>query len=125
MAGDVSKISLRVPTPARIYDYLLGGKDNFEVDRAAAARLMDAIGADHARDVVWETRRFLWRVVEYLAGERVVYVDNDPIVFSHGQALLATNGDTAVITADMRRPEEILDHPDTRALIDFSRPVAV
>ncbi len=155
MAGDVSKIPLRVPTPARIYDYLLGGKDNFEVDRAAAARLMAGIGADHARNVVWENRRFLWRAVEYLTGEcgidqfidvgaglptmrntheiaqqaipgaRVMYVDNDPIVFSHGQALLATNGDTAVITADMRRPGEILDHPDTRALIDFSRPVAV
>lgn len=155
MAGEAGKAPTRVATPARIYDFLLGGKDNFEVDRAAGAKLMAGMGAEHARNVVWETRRFLWRAVDYLSREcgidqfidvgaglptvrntheiaqeanpdaRVVYVDNDPIVLSHGRALLAKNKATTVITADMREPYAILEHPDTRALIDFERPVAV
>jgi hypothetical protein len=155
MAGEVRKVLSQVPTPARIYDYLLGGKDNFEVDRAAAAKLMAGIGAGHTRNVVWENRKFLGRTVEYLArecgidqfidvgaglptmrntheiaheanrGARVVYVDNDPMVLSHGRALLVENGATTVVTADMRQPDAILDHPDTKALIDFTRPVAV
>jgi hypothetical protein len=56
---------------------------------------------------------------------RVVYVDNDPIVLSHGQALLAKNGNTAVVSADVREPERILEAPETRKLIDFSQPVAI
>ena len=106
------------PNVARIYDYLLGGKNNFAADRAAARRLIQAIPdiAAIARD----NRSFLGRVVRYLAIEggirqfldlgsglptqanvhelaqgvapdaRVVYVDNDPVVASHGQALLAS-----------------------------------
>ncbi len=55
----------------------------------------------------------------------MVYVDIDPIVLAHGHALLADNPNTTVITADMTRPEQVLSHPDTRRLIDFTRPLAV
>lgn len=142
------------PTPARMYDYYLDGKDNFEVDRAAVDALYTAIG-DLPKLAAWENRKFLWRAVEYLAGEagisqfldvgaglptarsthevaqqanpdaRVVYADNDPIVLSHGRALLTKDGNVTVVTADARDPASILDSPETTALIDFSRPVAV
>lgn len=142
------------PTPARMYDYYLGGKDNFEVDRAAVAAMGPKV-TDLLRNAAWENRRFLWRAVDYLSGEcgitqfidvgsglptvrsthevaqdanpdaRVVYVDNDPIVLSHGQALLAKNGNTAVVRADVRDPAGILEAPETQALIDFTKPVAI
>jgi SAM-dependent methyltransferase len=155
-AGDVDvEVPLGQPTPARMYDYFLGGKDNFEVDRAAADALIDKLGVEKTRFVAQENRRFLWRAVEYLAGEcgvsqfidvgaglptmrntheiaqavnpgaRVVYVDNDPIVLSHGRALLAEDGATAIVTADMREPDAILDAPKTKELIDFTRPVGI
>jgi SAM-dependent methyltransferase len=143
-----------VPSPARMYDYFLGGKDNFPADRAAGETVKAALGEVMSHDIVWENRRFLQRSVRYLSelgidqfidigtglptqgnvhevaqqiipDARVVYVDNDPIVLTHGRALLATNDTTTVITADMRDPEVILAHPELRALIDFSRPVAV
>ncbi|MGF7239021.1 MAG: SAM-dependent methyltransferase [Frankia sp.] len=142
------------PTPARMYDYFLGGKDNFKVDREAASKVDAALGRTMTFDIVWENRRFLQRATRWLAScgidqfidigaglptqgnvheiaqginpdARVVYVDNDPIVLAHGRALLATNQTTTVITADARSPREILTHGDTQALIDFSRPVAV
>lgn len=141
------------PTPARMYDYYLGGKDNFKVDRDAAEAVLAASGRTVAT-AAWENRRFLQRAVSFLVaagidqfidigaglptqgnvheiaqranpGAHVVYVDNDPIVLAYGRALLATNDSTRVITADMRRPEVILAHPDVEALIDFSRPIAV
>ena len=107
------------------------------------------------KNAAWENRRFVWRAVDYLAREcgvtqfidvgsglptvrsthevaqeinpdaRVVYVDNDPIVLSHSQSLLAKNGNTAVVSADVRDPESILNATETRQLIDFSKPVAV
>ncbi|WP_280455371.1 SAM-dependent methyltransferase [Nocardia brasiliensis] len=147
-------IPLGRPTAARMYDEALGGKDHFEVDRAANARLYELIGESRVRATAWENRRFLGRVVEYLSNEcgirqfldvgsglptvrntheialeanpdaRVVYVDIDPIVAAHGQALLRS-GTTRVITADMRDPASILDHPTTREMIDFRQPVAV
>lgn len=142
-----------VPSPARMYDYGLGGKDNFPADRAAAevglARFPDYLVA--ARD----NRQFLFRAVRFLARDagirqfldlgsglptthnvhqvaqlfqpdtRVVYVDNDPVVQAHGRALLATDDSTAVIAGDLLRPAEILAHPDTLQLLDFSAPAAV
>jgi hypothetical protein len=137
-----------------MYDYFLGGKDNFEVDREAAAKVDAALGRTVTYDVVWENRRFLQRATRWLAGvgidqfldigtglptqgnvheiakqviptPRVVYVDNDPIVAVHGRALLASDHTTTIITADARQPAGILTHPDTAALLDFSRPVAV
>ena len=142
------------PSPARIYDYLLGGKDNFEVDRQASEQLKATLGDVVTHGIVWENRRFLQRAVRFLAESgidqfidlgaglpaqgnvhqvaqeinpdvRVIYVDYDPIVLSHGRAILATNSTTSVINVDVRDPQGILDHPDTRALIDFSRPVAL
>ncbi|HLU97247.1 MAG TPA: SAM-dependent methyltransferase [Thermobifida alba] len=141
------------PTVARIYDYGMGGKDNFEVDRQAA--LLLARTSPEMLDVARENRLFLYRAVRYLARDAgirqfidmgsgmptrnnvhqvaqefqpdasVVYVDIDPIVLTHGRALLADNDTTTVITADMAEPEEILSHEDLRSLIDFDQPVAL
>jgi len=143
------------PTPARMYDYFLGGKDNFEVDREAARKVDAALGRTMTYDIVWENRRFQQRATRWLAAEagidqfldigaglptqgnvheiaqsvnpdaRVVYVDNDPIVLAHGRALLETNKSTTVVTADARRPAEVLSLRETKELIDFSRPVAL
>ncbi len=140
------------PNPARIYDYLLGGKDWFPADEAAAKELLALVPEAHAG--ARENRAFLGRVVRYLAREagirqfldvgtgmptqgnvhevahgvapnaRVVYVDNDPVVHVHANALLAEETTTAVL-ADLRQPYRILQHPKTRALLDFTRPLAV
>jgi SAM-dependent methyltransferase len=146
-------IDTTTPNVARIYDYLLGGKDNFAVDRAAAEQLMTAIPdvAAIARD----GRAFLGRAVRYLAAEagitqfldlgaglptqanvhevaqqytpgaRVAYIDNDPVVWTHGQALLATADSVVMVHGDLREPDSILRHPDVRRLLDLSEPVAV
>jgi hypothetical protein len=141
------------PTPARMYDYYLGGKDNFAVDREAAEQVLKA--APEVRVLATENRAFLGRSVRFLAAEagirqfvdvgtglptqgnvheiaqvvdpdaRVVYIDNDPIVRAHAKALLPSDGTTAVIEADMRDPEPILNHPDLHRLIRFDEPVAV
>jgi hypothetical protein len=137
-----------------MYDYYLGGKDNFKVDRDAIESI-DPRVSDVLKNAAWENRRFMWRAVDYLARERgitqfldigsglptvrsthevaqdanpdarVVYVDNDPIVLSHGQALLAKNGNTAVVGGDIRDAAAILAARETRDLIDFAQPVAV
>jgi hypothetical protein len=152
---DFSMQDLRTnrPTPARMYDYYLGGKDNFAVDREAAEQVLSA--APEVRLLATENRAFLGRAVRFLAAEagirqfvdvgtglptqgnvheiaqavdpaaRVVYVDNDPIVRAHAKALLPSDGTTAVIEADMRDPQPILDHPALRRLINFDEPVAV
>jgi hypothetical protein len=147
-----TEIDTDVPNPARIYDYLLGGKDNFPADRDVADQIL-AI-APVARDVVEDNRAFLGRAVRYLAGEagvrqfidlgsglptqgnvheiaqavapdaRVVYVDNDAMVVTHSRALLAGDN-TAAIQADLRQPERVLGHPEVRELVDFTRPVAL
>jgi len=146
-------IDTTTPNVARIYDYLLGGKDNFAADREAARQLIEAIPdvAAIARD----NRSFLGRVVRYLAtrggirqfldlggglptqanvhelaqgvapGARVVYVDNDPVVASHGRALLASGGQVGMVFGDLRDPAGILRHPDVLALLDLAQPVAV
>jgi SAM-dependent methyltransferase len=137
---------------ARIYDYLLGGKDNFASDRAAAEKLIEL--TPNIREGVQANRRFLSRAVRFLAeaGIRqfldigaglptqenvhqvvlraapessVVYIDNDPIVLSHGRALLADNGQTIVLDGDLREPEAILDDPRVSGHIDFDRPVGL
>jgi S-adenosyl methyltransferase len=147
-----AKINTGVPNPARIYDYLLGGKDNFPADREVADQIL-AI-APVARDVVEDNRAFLRRAVRHLAGQagirqfidlgsglptqgnvheiaqavapdaRVVYVDNDAMVVTHSRALLAGDN-TVAIQADLREPETILGHPEVRELIDFDQPVAL
>ena len=152
--ADRPPIDLRtdVPHPARVYDYWLGGKDNFAVDREMAERLIEAIpgAAGSAR----ANRAFLKQAVRFVVGSgvrqfidigsglptaentheiahrtdpecRVVYVDNDPIVRVHGEALLARTGSTVVVQADLRHPGEILTHPEVAGLIDFDRPLGL
>ena len=146
-------IDVSTPSPARLYNYYLGGKDNFAADREAAEAILAVM--PEGRQVARENRAFLRRVVRHLtaeagirqfvdlgtglptqgnvhevarevaAGVRVVYVDNDPIVLAHGEALLVRDEHTTFVEADMRRPDEILAHPKLRERIDFSRPVAV
>ena len=141
------------PNVARIYDYLLGGKDNFAADREAARKLL-AVTPDMA-GIVRDNRSFIGRVIRYLAGEagirqfldlggglptqtnvhemaqrvardaRVVYIDNDPVVWSHGQALLASGDQVAMVRADLREPAAVLRHPDVLGLLDLAQPIAV
>ena len=141
------------PTIARVYDALLGGKDNFAADREGAALYLKYV-PDAGRCAI-ENREALVRGVHYLvrtAGidqfldigsglptqknthqaaqeinpdARAAYVDNDPIVLAHGRALLATNNSTIVVTADLREPQSILDNEEIRAHLDFSRPIAL
>jgi hypothetical protein len=154
--GDVPPgIDLSRPHTARMYDYLLGGKDHFAIDRETMeAGLRSWPGA---RVYARENRKFLARAVKYLAAEagvrqfldigtglpsannvhevaqgvapdsRVVYVDNDPLVLAHAQALLTSgpSGRTAYIHADLRDPEKIIAHPGVRDTLDFSKPIAL
>jgi hypothetical protein len=148
-------INTDVAHPARVYDYWLGGKDNFPADRALAEHIMEAIPT--MRTMAAANRAFLSRAVRYLAKEagirqfldigtgiptspnvhevaqavtpnsRVVYVDNDPIVLAHARALLTSQeaGETSFIGADLRQPKSILDHPTLMSTLDLSQPVAV
>ncbi|MFA1543205.1 SAM-dependent methyltransferase [Actinomadura monticuli] len=146
-------VNAAVPNGARIYDYMLGGKDNYEADRRAADQM---IAANPAAPLTAQANRgFLGRAVRHLAadrgirqfidigaglptqqnvhqvaqaaapGSRVVYADYDPVVVAHADALLATTDHVRVIKGDLRRPREILGDPGTRALLDFTEPVAV
>ena len=142
-----------VAHPARVYNYLLGGKENYEADRAAAKGLI-AISPNVVASVR-ANRAFLRRAVQYLTAEagirqfldigtglpaaenthqvaqgiapesRVVYVDNDPIVLAHARALLisAPEGATAYIEADLRDTDEIVHA--AAGTLDFSKPIAV
>ncbi|GAA2887049.1 SAM-dependent methyltransferase [Streptomyces mexicanus] len=141
------------PSIARVYDYLLGGKDNYAVDReigdvfkrdlpgsvaiafANRAALIRAVGQIATTTDVRQfidlgsglpTADNVHQVAQRHAPEsRVVYVDIDPQVLVHGRALLEENDRTRVVAADVRHPEDVLSHPDTQELIDFDRPVAV
>ncbi|MFD0345869.1 SAM-dependent methyltransferase [Kitasatospora aburaviensis] len=150
--SDVTDLQTDRPHPARIYDYWLGGKDNFPPDRAAAEHAI-SIAPDIPQGAR-ENRAFLRRAVRLCAeagirqfidigsglpargnvhevaqevapDSRVVYIDNDPIVLTHGRALLADNRTTTVLTGDLRDLDELLDRPELRDLIDLSQPVAV
>jgi hypothetical protein len=151
--GQPPQIDTSVASIARIYDYWLGGKDNFKADREAAELMIQQYP-----DIVTGVRKnraFLGRAVHYLAAEagirqfldigtglpssnnthevaqraapdaRIVYVDNDPIVLSHAQALLTSTpeGACAYIDADIRDTGKILK--DAANVLDFSRPVAI
>ena len=140
------------PSIARIYDYLLYGKDNFAVDRAAAEKLMES--RLDPRRLSLANRAFLYRAVRFLArqgiaqyldlgsglptspsvhevardiipGARVVYVDHDPIVVRHNDALLATRDGVITIRGDIRDPDTVLADEALAACIDFRQPVAV
>ena len=143
------------PHPARMYDYFLGGKNNFSADREAGDKVLT--GMPTSRTFARENRAFLARAVRYLAGEagvrqfldigtglpavnsvhevaqalepaaRVLYADNDPLVLAHAQALLTSSaaGRTAYVQADLRDPAAILADPVTTDVLNFSRPVAL
>jgi hypothetical protein len=140
------------PSVARMYDYYLDGKDNFQIDRDAVDQIEAAM--PEIRRLARENRAFLRRAVRYMAQQgidqfidigsglptvgntheiarqvipdvRVVYADIDPVVAAHGRALLAADENTTVAIADMRRPAEVLRHPETTRLIDFTRPVGI
>jgi hypothetical protein len=146
-------IDTATPNVARIYDYLLGGKDNFAADRQAARQLIAAI--PDAAEIARDNRSFLGRVVRYLATQggirqfldlgsglptqanvhelargvapeaRVVYVDNDPMVASHGRALLASGDQIGIVFGDLRDPASVLNHPAVLDLLDLTRPIGV
>jgi hypothetical protein len=140
------------PSPARIYDYMLGGSHHFDVDVNAAKRLMSAV--PEIRDTAWSNRGFHQRAASWIARQgvrqfldigsglptvgnthevvakvhpdaRVVYVDNDPMVELHSQAILETDGTVSVLHADLREPESILDHPALRSLLDPAEPTGL
>ena len=147
-----SRIDTSKPHPARIYDYLLGGKQNFDADRNVAEQHVrgDAgdpaagpgeprvPGAGRAVSAQQGVKQFLdigaglpaagntHEVVQSVHPDAsVVYVDNDPLVTVHGRALLADEARTRVFEGDIRDPKAILTHPEVTALIDFDQPVAL
>jgi S-adenosyl methyltransferase len=148
------EVDTSVPHSARVYDFILGGKDNYPPDRAAAAQMLD--GWPSLRVSMRENRKFMHRAVRYLAEQgidqfldigtgiptspnlhevaqgvtpaaRVVYVDNDPIVLAHAGARLTSTpeGRTAYIHADMNDPEAIVRAPELAQTLDLKRPVAL
>ncbi len=151
-SGTVPGFDPSVPNPARMYDYYLGGKDNFPSDREAAEQALSVV--PFGREIARANRQFLARAVTVMArdgisqfidlgtglptwpnvhevarsvhpGAQVLYVDNDPMVCAHAQALLATNDGVAAIQGDIRAPQAILNDPVTRTLIDFTQPVGL
>jgi hypothetical protein len=140
------------PSVARVYDAILGGKDNFAVDREVAAAAVKTMsdGGNGAR----LNRAALGRAVRYMVAQgvtqfldlgsglptvqnthqiaqrsnpaaRVVYVDNDPSVFLHGQALLADDASTTVVLADIRTPDALLATAEVKDFLDFNEPVGL
>jgi hypothetical protein len=149
------QIDVKVASSARVYDFLLGGKDNFEADRKLAAQLTDLMPE---LPIMFRAQRdLLARIVRSLAREhgvrqfldvgtgipsspnvhevaqtidpasRVVYVDNDPMVLAHARALMrgTAEGRTCFLAADLRDPEGMLDHPDVAATFDTTKPIGV
>ncbi|MEU5879909.1 SAM-dependent methyltransferase [Spirillospora sp. NPDC047279] len=139
-------------SPARLYDYLLGGKDNYAADRELAGRLLTV--QPELVTSARENRAFLTRAVALLAhrgvrqfldlgcglptrdnvhqvaarhatGARVVYVDHDPTVLAHARALLADDGNVAVVQSDLRKQEELLGDVARGGVLDWDEPVAV
>ena len=146
-----SGLDLTVPSAARMYDYYLGGKDNFEVDRERAEQIIAAY--PEVRAAARANRRFLAKAVHVAAeagvrqfldlgaglptqgpvhevarkvhpDARVVYVDQDPIACAHARALVADDA-TVVVQADVRDPAAVLGDPQVTELLDWSEPVAV
>ncbi|GAB7052182.1 SAM-dependent methyltransferase [Catenuloplanes indicus] len=140
------------PNAARMYDYALGGYHNFAIDRTSWRQLEEV--TPNARRIVHSHRAFLGRAVRRLAGQgvrqfldigaglptlgntheaardadpaaRVIYVDNDPLVVVQSRALLRDEPRARVIEGDLRRPEDVLYHPEVLDLLDFAEPVAI
>ncbi|MGW6728429.1 SAM-dependent methyltransferase [Nocardia sp. NPDC055029] len=152
MSDNAKVIDQSSPSIARVYDYLLGGKDNYEVDRAVGDHFKLNLPGSVA--IATTNRQALTRAVREMAeagltqfldfgsglptadnvhqvaqrinpDARVVYIDNDPIVLAHGRALLATNDNTTVVQADVRDSTGIRADEQVNRLIDFDKPVAL
>src|SRR5579875_281294 len=151
--SELDQLSRSRPHIARVYDYLLGGKDNFAADRAVADSIIASLPA--VQEGVRAQRAVLGRVVRYLVrvagirqlvdigsglptadnvhqiaqriapSTRVVYVDNDPVVLTHARALLADNDSTIVINGDLRRPAGLLASPALRGHLDWDQPIGL
>ncbi|MFF3286866.1 SAM-dependent methyltransferase [Streptomyces sp. NPDC003023] len=144
-------IDISVPSVSRIYDFYLGGSHNFEVDRAAARKAMEFIPG--LPKIMQANRAFMRRAVNYAVDEgvtqfldigsgiptfgnvhevarraspeaRVLYVDHDPVAVAHSRVLLDGDEQAGVVTADLRKPRQILDTPEA-GLLDLERPVAL
>ena len=140
------------PAPARIYDYLLSGENNFQSDRDAAKRIMALV--PEIKDCAWANRGFHQRAARWIAGRgvrqfidigsglptvgnthdvvrsvdtgcRVIYVDNDPMVRAQSEELLTGISGVRVILGDLRDPDRLLGDPELRELIDFTQPVGL
>lgn len=140
------------PHPARMYDYYLGGQDNYEVDRTAAERVIELL--PDIKLAARENRSFMHRATRVVVGRgvrqiidvgtgiptspnthevaralapdvRIAYVDNDPIVSAYAGAKLTNEGNAGFVLADLRDPEALLRHPAVADLIDFDQPVAL
>jgi SAM-dependent methyltransferase len=145
-------VDVTVPNAARVYDYALGGVHNFAVDREFWRQTEKFM--PEARLIGQANRAFLGRAVRHLAGlgirqfldigsgiptvgnvheaaqevdpsARVMYVDIDPIAVQQSRAILTGNPRASAIQGDLRKPDEILNHPEVQRLLDFSEPVAV
>ncbi len=142
-----------IPSPARMYDYMLDGKHNFPADRDAVERFRAQL--PDLEDAAWANRGFHQRAARWMAAERgirqfidigsglptqgnthevvqevdpaarVVYVDHDPMVLAYADDLLADDGTTAVVRADLRDPDSLLAQPALRALIRFDQPTGL
>jgi SAM-dependent methyltransferase len=147
-----AEVDTRQANVARVYDYLLGGSHNFLADQDVARAL--AAVEPEIRAIAWANRRFLGRAVRYLsqngidqfldigsgiptegnvheiaqaanAAARVVYADFDQVAIAHSRTILAANTGATIIEADLRAPEMILAHDQTRRFIDFTKPVGL
>ncbi len=149
---DLARSLTERPSAARIYDYLLGGYHNFEVDRMAAQRFIDIL--PDAPMIMRTNRAFLRRAVKFLAEQgidqfldlgsgiptvgnvheiaqeinpsvRVMYVDIDPVAVRHSEEILKENPNATVIQADICQTDHILEHPTVLRMLDLSKPTAV
>jgi SAM-dependent methyltransferase len=145
-------IDLTVPSVSRMYDYYLGGSHNFEVDREAGRRAIQAWPG--LPKIIQANRAFMRRAITYAVGEgvtqfldigsgiptfgnthevaqkadpsaRVVYVDNDPVAVAHSRAVLEGDERTGIVSADFRSPQDIIHSAEAERLLDFDRPVAL
>lgn len=148
----VSDIDLERPSASRVYDYLLGGSHNVQVDRDFAEQMLKL--APEAAEAAHANRAFLRRAVQslvddgirqfldigsgiptrgnvhevahrYASDSRVVYVDIDPIAVAHANQILTRQPGTAAIQGDLRQPAAILNHPKVREVLDFDRPIGL
>lgn len=147
------EVDYRRPSPARIYDFWLGGSHNFAADREIGQRVLDAMPM--IRPTAWANRAFLRRLVHHLVTDcgvsqfldlgsgvptagnvheiaqaldprcRIVYVDIDPVAVAHSRHILVDNAGARVVHGDLRRPEEVIGSQPVRDILDFDRPVAV